>query len=171
MLFLSPVITKIQEARWLCGGIRSHERDSRFHGRHRPLLPQVQGPATDRPRHPEDQHRLQGALDGWVLLWSLGWGEETGRTQNCALGGHYQGVGHYLQENTLDECTQADEQSGADFTVTVLSQGRNFLIDYTVTLRQTNSLQPNSIMRNQRFSNTENTKILQTRKTWNVSTR
>lgn len=102
------VITAIQKRRRLCRSIRSHERNGRGHGRHRYLLPQVQGPAADSTRHPENQQRLQRALDGRLLLRHLGRGKETGRTQTGALGGHYQGVGHHLQENRLDKCAQAD---------------------------------------------------------------
>lgn len=102
------VVTEIQKRRRFRRCIRSHERNGRSHGRHRYLLPQVQGPAADSSRYPEDEQRLQRALDGWLVLWHLGRGQETGRTQTGALGGHYQGIGHHLQENRLDERAQAD---------------------------------------------------------------
>lgn len=54
----------------------------------------------------------------------MGCGEETGRSQKGALGGQHQGVRHYLQENLLDERTEAHEQSGTDVTSAVRGQGR-----------------------------------------------
>lgn len=52
------------------------------------------------------------------------YGKEKGRSQKGALGRHDQGVGHHLQENLLDERTEADKQSGTDVTGAVRRQGQ-----------------------------------------------
>lgn len=107
-------------------GFRSLKWDSGGHGRCCHLPSQIQRQTTDCQGHPEDQKWLQHTLDDWVLLWALGCGKETGRSQKGALGWHYQGIGHYLQENPLDKWAKAVEQSGTDVTGTIRSQGGDY---------------------------------------------
>lgn len=121
-LFFLPA-EKSKERRGFCRGFRPHERDGGSNGRRCHLLSQIQRQTTDCQDHPEDQKWLQYTLDDRNLLWTMGCGEETGRSQKGSLGRQYQGVGHYLQENFLDKRTKAYEQSGTDVTGAIRRQG------------------------------------------------